>query len=99
MVLARTSEEGPLEFESVVIHGGHSTYRLNMKADAAAGEGQQKWKALEQLGCTYEQGPGSLRAVDVPPNADIYKVYEQFEQGEREGLWEFEEGHCGHLVC
>lgn len=98
VVLARTSEDGVLEFEAVVVHGGHSTYRLKIDAAAPAERVQQGWQALEQLGCTYEQGPGALRAVDVSPKANIHKVYALLEQGELEGLWEFDEGHCGHPV-
>ena len=37
-------------------------------------------------------------AVDVPPHADIYAFYEALQEGENAGQWEFEEGHCGHLV-
>jgi hypothetical protein len=98
VVLARTSEDGVIEFEAVSIHSGHSTYRIMMSATASLAVVQQKWQGLEQLGCTYEQGPGSLRAVDVPPRADIHEVYKWLEQGEHEGVWEFEEGHCGHPV-
>lgn len=96
VVLARGLEDGVLEFETVVVHGGHSTYRLKMNAAAPAERVQRGWLALEHLGCTYEQGPGPLRAVDVSPTAEIHKVYALLEHGEQEGLWEFEEGHCGH---
>jgi hypothetical protein len=98
VVLAQTSEDGVIEFEAVLIHSGHSTYRIMARAASSPEVLQQKWQGLEQLGCTYEQGPGSLRAVDVPPSADIYEVYKLLEQGEHEGVWEFEEGHCGHPV-
>jgi hypothetical protein len=95
VVFARPAE-GIYEFEGVSIRGGHSTYRIITRAAGSAESFEQKWQVLEQLGCTYEQGPGRLRAVDVPPRANIYKVYELLEQGEHEGVWEFEEGHCGH---
>jgi hypothetical protein len=98
VVLARTSEGGVIEFEAVSIRSGHSTYRIMPRAAVPPEAVQQKWQGLEQLGCTYEQGPGSLRAVDVPPRSDIYSVYALLEQGEHEGVWEFEEGHCGHPV-
>lgn len=39
---------------------------------------------------------GRLFAIDVPPEADIHGVYSMLEDGEREGAWDFEEGHCGH---
>jgi hypothetical protein len=85
-----------LEFESVSIHAGHSTYRIIAGATIGPEQMNLRWQELEALGCTYEQGPGRLRAVDVPPQADIHKVYVLLEAGEREGIWDFEEGHCGH---
>ena len=86
------------EFEGVSIHAGHSTYRIIAGATSGPEQINSKWQELEQMGCTYEQGPGRLRAVDVPPEADIHKVYALLEEGEREGIWGFEEGHCGHAV-
>jgi hypothetical protein len=83
-------------FEGVSIRGGHSTYRIITRAAGSTEPFGQKWRVLEQLGCTYEQGPGNLKAVDVPPKANIYQVYELLEQGGHEGVWDFEEGHCGH---
>jgi len=87
-----------LEFESVSIHAGHSTYRIIAGATIDPEQMSSKWQELEALGCTYEQGPGRMRSVDVPPQADIHQVYALLEAGEREGTWDFEEGHCGHAV-
>jgi hypothetical protein len=97
VVFAKPSE-GIFEFESVSIRGGHSTYRIIAKETARPDALRQKWQQLERLGCTYEQGAGRLMAVDVPPRAEIYEVYSVLEEGEREGIWDFEEGHCGHPV-
>src|SRR5215470_5246306 len=90
--------EGVFEFESVSIRGGHSTYRIIASKTVCSDALRQKWQQLECLGCTYEQGPGRLMAVDVRPRADIHKVYSILEEGEHEGIWGFEEGHCGHPV-
>jgi hypothetical protein len=95
-VVFTRAAEGIIEFEGVSMRGGHSTYRIITKEAASPESFKQNWQALEQLGCTYEQGPGRLRAMDVPQRADIYKVYELLERGEQEGVWEFEEGYCGH---
>ena len=86
------------EFEQVSIRAGHSTYRIIAKVTISLEQLKRQWQELELLGCTYEQGPGRLWAVDVPPNADIHKVYAVLEDGERNGIWEFEEGHCGHAI-
>ena len=51
---------------------------------------------------TYESAEMNtlLLAVDVPPGVDVYAAYTLLEKGEADGIWYFEEGHCGHLgVC
>jgi hypothetical protein len=98
VIFAREAGDDIFEFESVSIHGGHSTYRIIAGATISSEQINSKWQELEELGCTYEQGPGRLRAVDAPPKADIHKVYALLEEGERGGLWDFEEGYCGHAV-
>lgn len=87
---------GVFVFRGVSIRSGHSTYRIITAATAEAREIQKYWQALERIGCTYEQGDGRLRAVDVPPGADIYEAYRLLDAGEQAGIWDFEEGHCGH---
>ena len=85
--------EGETTFAGVSIYGGHSTYRLKVVPGGDA-EFRLYWTALQQAGCSYEQG--QVLAVDVPTGADIYEIYAQLEAGEAAGVWEFEEGHCGH---
>jgi hypothetical protein len=49
--------------------------------------------------CTYEfadEGSKLLYAVDVPPAANIFEVYQILEDGEGLSVWAFDEGHCGH---
>jgi len=77
---------------------GDTTYRIIPKETAPSEDLRRKWQQLERSGCTYEQGSARLMAIDIPPKADIHEVYSILEEGEREGLWEFEEGHCGHPV-
>lgn len=98
-VIFANAVEGIFKFEAVSIRGGHSTYRIIVKPDTSTESIQDKWKQLEQLGCTYEQGSGYLRAIDVPPASDIHEVYKVLDEGEREGIWGFEEGCCGHLIA
>lgn len=84
-----------LFFHGLSTASGRSTYRLLLET---ARNKLQPIKArlsrLNELGCTYEVGP--VLALDVPPAADIHRVYRLLEEGEAKGLWEFEEGHCGH---
>ncbi len=87
--------DGQVFSAGVSIRGGHSTYRLRLKGvrlgDVAF---TAHWKPLEKLSCSFEEG--EVLAVDVPAKADIHAVYESLAAGESAGVWEFEEGHCGH---
>jgi len=91
---------GKLVFCSVSIYGGHSTYRVLLTEEVPKGVFLKYWSPLEELGCTYEssENPYQILAVDVPPHADIYRVYSLLEEGEKDGIWGFDEGHCGHLL-
>jgi hypothetical protein len=58
---------------------------------------------MQSLGCTYESssidtklGTKKLYSVDVPASSDIYMIYNILEEGERNGVWMFQEGHVGH---
>ena len=88
---------GLLIFSDVVQRSYHSTYRVFRLPQASDKSFRSYWEQLEELGCTYEQGdPEKLFAIDVPPQADIYSVYDVLERGEASEVWGFEEGHCGH---
>ncbi len=95
IVVALPALEGALRFERVLRHSGHSTYRLAREPGGSA-MFDQHWAKLEQLGCTYEEGPSGILSVDVPPRSDIYDVYRAIEDGATAGAWDFEEGHVGH---
>jgi hypothetical protein len=98
LVSAEASDtERVYNFGRVHQRSGHSTYRLLQREAASRDQFQFGWKGLEALGCRYES-TGRLYAVDVPVAADIYRVYEYLEAGEKKGLWDFEEGHCGHAL-
>ncbi|SRR6266568_2134112 len=85
---------GLLCFTGVSIRAGHSTYRVKRTGHCGDDLWQARWEPLARLGCTYESG--TVLAVDVPPSADIYAVYELLEGGVSAGAWDFDEGHCGH---
>ena len=78
--------------------GGHSTYRIFLPTETTKEKFERDWESLKKLGCTYERANRRLVAIDVPPRSDIYTVYAVLEGGEKDGLWEFEEGHCGHTL-
>jgi hypothetical protein len=58
------------------------------------------WGKLQDLGCTYENGGDhygkTLFSVDVPPATDIDAVHRILQDGDKEKIWDFEEGHVGH---
>ncbi|QRN96917.1 DUF4265 domain-containing protein [Archangium violaceum] len=95
VVFAR-EQDGRLVFAGVARHGGHSTYRIIKAKGSDPVRFQERWAPLQKLGCSYEEGPGGLLAVDVPPELTIHAAYSLLEQGEEARVWSFEEGHCGH---
>lgn len=99
IVIAAATEQG-LVFEERFSASGHSTYRIIPNVGLSTDEFSGSWAPLAALGCTYEELALDFRllAVDVPPNADIYRTYELLEAGERSNIWEFEEGHCAHVA-
>lgn len=92
------TEDGVPVFESVVRRGGHSTYRIYAKSDRSNPDVVSVLQALEKLHCDLEPATDKIVNVDVLPEADIYAVYRVLENAEREGILEFEEGHCGHAL-
>lgn len=98
--IVRVREEDEMQVAiGVEMHFGHSTYRLflteGVEIDSPAFS--DHWGMLERLGCSYERATKRLFAVDVPPHADIHEVFRLLENGESAGVWDFEEGHCGHI--
>jgi hypothetical protein len=89
-------DAGRLKFCQVIEHKGHSTYRLMVSQDAVGPRFESKWRPLAAIGCRYEAASPRFLAVDVPPDTDIYEAYDLIENGQRDGIWLFEEGHVGH---
>jgi hypothetical protein len=92
--------DGVMTFTGIAQRGGHSTYRLLLQGDSSSEDPQflKYWKPLENIGCTFEVGNRKWLAVDVPESTNIYDAYSLFENGEKDGIWSFDEGHCGHPV-
>ena len=98
-VVAVIEEDGSLVVKGLIARGGHSTYRVYLAEELTVDsqEFEAYWCRLESLGCTYEGANQRMLAIDVPPAASIFAVYRILEEGEAARVWEFEEGHCGHL--
>lgn len=97
LIEAKVNKNGELIFRQVVEHSGHSTYRFFVNKGIDRGKFNEYWEKLEKHGCTYEKGFGTLYAVDVPPQANIEEVYKILEEGEKKGIWGFEEAHFGRV--
>ena len=97
IVFAEAGPGNELLFSGISLKGGHSTYRIILKGDVNSLAFREHWRPLEDAGCTFEGAHGKLLAIDVPPRADIHKVYALLQRGEAENVWEFEEGDCGHV--
>lgn len=97
--VVKAKKSGPFfNFISVIKPSGHSTYRILMNEGQFEGNFLTIWPQISDEGCSYESTGDrrNLFSVDVPPSADIRKVYRLLEKGEEEGIWDFEEAHCGH---
>jgi Domain of unknown function (DUF4265) len=85
------------EFKEVISRGGHSTYRLFLQGGRTINspDFQLRWKALSELGATFENADDHFVSIDIPPERDIAEIYKLMENGEEEGIWVFEEAHYG----
>ncbi|SCZ58427.1 protein of unknown function [Epibacterium ulvae] len=92
--------DGRNTFVKTITRSGHSTYRIVTVANCIPEAFERFWRPLQNAGCLFESGDFGfvLYSVDVPANADISLVYALLEEGERNGIWDFEEAHFGHSV-
>jgi hypothetical protein len=97
-VVYATEVDGRRRFKEIVSHNGHSTYRVlvNDQAGYESDRFQALWRRLSELGCSYEVAKCRWITIDVPPESDVFAVYGILEQGNDEGVWSFEEAHCGN---
>lgn len=91
-------KDGILTFKRVAQHSGHSTYRIYASKGRQQPEVLGLLEQLNKLQCTYEAANQKLVGIDVPPEANIYEVYDLLEQAENKGVIDFQEGHCGHPI-
>lgn len=100
-VVSVREKDDMLVYDKTVISAGHSTYRILVKEENLPSPFYSYWKPIEKLGCSYEENDETamrMYAVDVPSSSDIHQVYSLLEAGETAGVWDFEEGHCGHIL-
>jgi hypothetical protein len=94
VVTAIQLEEDVYRFQRVVEKGGHSTYRIFIRQGTIEDEAfNERWTAIQGLGATYENANNQFVSVDVPPDCDVSKVYDLLKEGEKDGVWTFEEAN------
>jgi hypothetical protein len=85
--------------DGIAERSGHSTYRVFV--EYSDDRVSNMLEILKEKGCEWERAGfrgGDLYALDIPPEANIYDVYELLEEGQKEGVWLFEEGYVGHPI-
>jgi hypothetical protein len=94
-IISADLRDGFLEFREVLYQGGHSTYRLFLQGGRTIQDKDftSLWKPISELGATYENANSRFVAVDIPPGKDIRTIYNHFEEGEKLGVWAFEEAN------
>jgi Domain of unknown function (DUF4265) len=84
-----SSPNGRPIVDRVVRRGGHSTVMLAIDRDALGKPFDRAWKPLAKEGCTWDAWSETLRAVDVPPEANERKVAKALEWGDVTGIWTY----------
>lgn len=97
-IVSTYTKEEIVYFSKVLIHSGHSTYRIILDKNVDEKKFEEFWTPIQELGCSYEEGIGRLYAIDVLPTSDINEVYRLLEKGVKSKVWDFEEGDCGHSL-
>lgn len=103
LVSITEDKDGRLEFGELLEAGGHSTLRViffqendkraeNVRARELADK-------LKEKGClTSISPPPVILAVDVPPSVQITAIQELLSEGEKQGLWTYEEATLAHSL-
>lgn len=92
---------GILVFDRVLRKSGNSTYRLLVDEKKKPKPFECYWLPLKIIGCSYEESANfalPMLAVNVPSDTNIFTAFSLLEKGEKCGVWDFEEGDCGHKV-
>lgn len=100
IVSAVINDDQVLQYRDVVEKGGHSLYRIIINRGYNVDDFRKRWKMFEDVGCSYEsnKNPERVFAINVPPDADVYFVYDLLEQGVEDGVWDFEEANFEHSL-
>lgn len=91
-----TKEDNNIFVHKKIKSSKHSTYRVAFYNKNIPTEDYLKYiNALLELGCTYESH-GILFAIDIPPHANIGKIYKILLENENKEIWGFQEADYSH---
>ncbi|WP_050553898.1 DUF4265 domain-containing protein [Leptospira santarosai] len=95
LVSATQDSNGHLWFSKLLKPSGHSTVQIWFSDISIVSEIRNK---LTQSGCPSEISEiPQLIAVDIPPNVDYNIIQDFLEEGEKKGLFEYQEACLGFL--
>jgi hypothetical protein len=80
------------EFDSVVSHEGHNTYRLLLK-EKRPDDPDFTVNELIKIGLAVEEQHGNFLAVDVPTTVDQTAVDDYLVAESESGRWEMQDGY------
>ena len=94
-IIKARKAHGAYRFWKVVRRSGHSTYRIFLRGGRTIRDRafRRLWSRIAAFGCTFENANDLFVTVDVPPRADVGKVYSFLKEGELDDVWVFEEAH------
>ncbi len=99
IVTGKRDKDQNLVFAEVIERGGHSTFRIIIEDECRGQPFVDFFQPLAEMGCTYAGLHEGFLAIDVPPHVSIREVIDHLEEGERLGIWRFEEGHLEHKLA
>jgi hypothetical protein len=102
IVLARQEASGQLKYDRLIEPSGHSTIRVIVYDQPADPRPLNERvsvlrKNFRELGCASELSHmPSLISIDIPPEVALVKAKFILDNGEKQGLWGYEEATVAH---
>jgi len=88
----KTEDGEAFEFDGVIEHGGHNTYRLLLREKHPDDPGYTVNELVKE-GLAVEEQHGNFLAVDVPPSVDQTAIDKYLGAQSESGRWEMQDGY------
>jgi hypothetical protein len=85
------------QFQDVIDHGGHNTYRLLLKKKHP-NDPEFTTDELLKKGLAVEEQYGDFFAIDVPPTKDQLSIDDYLRAERRSGRWEMQDGYLNETI-